>query len=99
MPPYIVIIFINIYIIPFVGNGPLWDVYHKPEHFQECRDYLWAKIFLLNNFFGANVNIVLAREVFSLILSILKCMEWLWYVPNDFQMYCLSPIFLIILFK
>jgi hypothetical protein len=62
MPPYIVIIFINVYIIPFVGNGPLWDVYHKPEHFQECRDYLWAKILLLNNFFGANVIIVIERS-------------------------------------
>ena len=56
LPPYVIIMVINIFIIPSVGNGPIWDVNNSPGRYQECKDYFWSKVLLLNNFIGTDVR-------------------------------------------
>ena len=50
LPPYAISIAIYIYIMPFVGNGPLWDTNNFPSNSYDCKNYWWAYLLMVSNF-------------------------------------------------
>ena len=47
----------------------------------KCVSYWWRNVLNINNLFPE-------KEM---------CAAWSWYLANDFQFFCLSPVFLILL--
>lgn len=45
---------IYIFVIPYVGNGPIWSNEEFPPAKDECKTYWWAFLLMLNNFIGPN---------------------------------------------
>jgi peptidoglycan/LPS O-acetylase OafA/YrhL len=86
-PPFLIAIIINVTIIPWLGSGPLWQAEDFRKYKNEgCYTYWWAYLLFVNNFVPKSAEIP-------------TCMGPLWYIPNDYQYYALSPIFLVILYK
>ncbi len=77
MPPYVIIVIINIYILPPVGNGPIWDVNNSPGRYQECKEYFWSKVLMINDFIGTDVSNFVNKVIrfFKNFLHF-KCMVW-----------------------
>jgi hypothetical protein len=50
LPPYAIAIAIYVFILPFVGNGPLWDPQNFPSSNDDCKNYWWAYILMIQNF-------------------------------------------------
>ena len=60
MPPFLIVFVIYIYIMPYWGSGPLWMAREFPIKNEDCHNYWWAFVILLNNFIpdwrGSNVS-------------------------------------------
>lgn len=59
MPPFLIIFVVYIYIMPYWGSGPLWMAREFPIKNEDCHNYWWAFVALINNFVpdgrGSNV--------------------------------------------
>ena len=75
----------QIQFVAYYGNGPLFITKDYPPYYSDCSTYWYAYILLLNNFIPNGKGT--------------SCMGYLWYIPNDYQFYALSPIFLILLYR
>ncbi|CAF0755779.1 unnamed protein product [Brachionus calyciflorus] len=84
-PPFLITIVIYVQVLPYVGFGPLWNQNKFPSNYEDCYTYWWAYVLFINNFVPNGKGT--------------SCMGYLWYIPNDYQFYALSPIFLILLYK
>ncbi|CAG9329041.1 unnamed protein product [Blepharisma stoltei] len=67
----------------YIGGGPQWPSF-KQLTITGCDDYWWSNLLFLNN--------LLPSDAYC-------CMGWTWYVANDVQFYCFTPIILIIYYK
>uniref|UniRef100_A0A914ULF1 Nose resistant-to-fluoxetine protein N-terminal domain-containing protein n=1 Tax=Plectus sambesii TaxID=2011161 RepID=A0A914ULF1_9BILA len=56
----------------------------RPIEKNYCRISWWTNFIYMNNFLLQHVE---------------QCMGWTWYLANDFQFYCFSPILLVLLWK
>ena len=85
VPPFMIIILIFNFVLPYMGSGPLFNPQDFPPYNNECKEFWWSYLLMVNNFVpywrGA------------------RCMGYLWYIPNDYQFYAISPIFIITLYK
>lgn len=84
IPPYIMIFLLYVYVVPFIGDGPLWSVKDFPVKNAECRQYWWAYFLLINNFISDGKGT--------------ECLGYYWYVSNDFQLFILAPFFILPLY-
>ena len=50
LPPYMIAFIIYIFIMPYVGNGPLWDPNNFPSSNDDCKNYWWAYVLMIQNF-------------------------------------------------
>jgi peptidoglycan/LPS O-acetylase OafA/YrhL len=84
IPPYIMIFLLYIFVVPYLGEGPLWTAKDFPMKNVGCRDYWWAYFLLINNFIPNNGSS--------------ECLGYYWYVSNDFQLFILSPFLILPLY-
>ncbi|XP_077989866.1 nose resistant to fluoxetine protein 6-like [Glandiceps talaboti] len=74
-------------LILHIGNGPEHTLIFSEYTQQYCQDYWWAALFYFHNLYPwpGDLNVM--------------CMGWTWYLQADMQLYIISPIFLILLYK
>ncbi|CAF1532265.1 unnamed protein product [Adineta steineri] len=84
IPPYIMVFLLYIYVVPFIGQGPLWTAKDFPMKNSDCHDYWWAYFLLINNFVPNGVGT--------------RCMGYYWYVSNDFQLFLIAPFLIVPLY-
>jgi peptidoglycan/LPS O-acetylase OafA/YrhL len=82
--PYIMIFLLYIYVVPYIGEGPLWTAKDFPMKNADCRDYWWAYFLLINNFIPSGRGS--------------ECLGYYWYVSNDFQLFVISPFLILPLY-
>lgn len=44
------------YIMPFVGSGPIYAKIMDDFFYEGCKDYWWTNLILINNFYPWNIN-------------------------------------------
>ncbi|CAF2976093.1 unnamed protein product [Rotaria socialis] len=84
VPPYIMIFLLYIYVVPFIGQGPLWTATNFPMKNDDCHNYWWAYFLLVNNFVPGGRGT--------------RCLGYYWYVSNDFQLFVLAPFMIVPLY-
>jgi peptidoglycan/LPS O-acetylase OafA/YrhL len=84
VPPYIMIFLLYIFVVPYIGEGPLWTAKDFPMKNADCRDYWWAYFLLINNFIPSGRGS--------------ECLGYYWYVSNDFQLFVISPFLILPLY-
>ena len=84
MPPYLMIFLLYIYVVPHIGRGPLWTAKDFPMKNEDCHNYWWAYILLINNFVPNGKGT--------------RCLGYYWYVSNDFQLFLIAPLLIVPLY-
>jgi hypothetical protein len=84
IPPYIMIFLLYIYVVPYIGQGPLWTAKYFPMENTDCHYYWWAYFLLINNFLPNGKGT--------------QCLGYYWYVSNDFQLFVIAPFLIVPLY-
>nr|XP_018909874.1 PREDICTED: nose resistant to fluoxetine protein 6-like [Bemisia tabaci]XP_018909875.1 PREDICTED: nose resistant to fluoxetine protein 6-like [Bemisia tabaci]XP_018909878.1 PREDICTED: nose resistant to fluoxetine protein 6-like [Bemisia tabaci]XP_018909879.1 PREDICTED: nose resistant to fluoxetine protein 6-like [Bemisia tabaci] len=50
LPPYIFVIACMIFVLPYLGSGPIWRTFIEPE-VEFCRNNWWLNLLFVNNYF------------------------------------------------
>ena len=82
LPAYAFIIALAYFVIPVLGEGPIWTMYS--DNIEGCGEYWWTNILFINNIYPA-----------SKVLS-QQCMPWTWYLSLDMQFFICVPILMAI---
>jgi len=80
LPLNMVMLLAAVYIMPYVGSGPIWNNYLDMT--QTCKSNWWTNLIWINNLYPAEFND--------------KCLAWTWFVPCYVQLTLLIPILLLI---
>ena len=83
-PPYIMIFLLYVFVVPYVGEGPLWTAKDFPVKNEGCHNYWWAYFLFVNNFIPTG--------------EASECLGYYWYISNDFQLFILSPFLILPLY-
>ncbi|KAI3386199.1 hypothetical protein SNEBB_007434 [Seison nebaliae] len=83
VPTFFAMFCFTVWLVPHLGEGPIWYPDGFPLRRKTCTNYWWSYLLLLNTFIPSDKT----------------CLGFLWYVPNDFHLYCLSIIFIFIMHK
>jgi peptidoglycan/LPS O-acetylase OafA/YrhL len=65
MPLNVMVMLFLIFIMPSIGNGPIWDKFDVMMN--GCNSNWWANVLWMSNFYPVNFDD--------------KCMPWTWFVP------------------
>lgn len=66
LPTYIAVILIFAFILPYMGDGPLWKMIVYPEA-EFCRKNWWTNLLFINNYVNSNeMVIIILYSYFSL---------------------------------
>lgn len=84
-PPYLLSLFIFWKLTPYLGEGPWWEHVKYYVSLTRCNSFWWTNVLYINNFYPTIYDE--------------QCMGWSWYLANDWQMYAITPIFLIVYWK
>ena len=84
VPPYIMIFLLYVFVVPYIGSGPLWKSSDFPMKNADCHNYWWAYFLLVNNFVPNGKGT--------------RCLGYYWYVSNDFQLFLVAPFLIVPLF-
>lgn len=84
IPPYIMIFLLYIFVVPYIGRGPLWSADDFPMKNSDCHNYWWAYFLLINNFVPNGKGT--------------RCLGYYWYVSNDFQLFLIAPLMIVPLY-
>ncbi|XP_049772327.1 nose resistant to fluoxetine protein 6-like [Schistocerca cancellata] len=80
-PLYFMVILFYIYVLPYLGSGPLWKTTVIQEK-ENCEKYWWANILYINNYVGAKNMCILPTWYLSvdfqlqILGAILIYMKW-----------------------
>ena len=78
VPLIATVLMFSMFIMPFLGSGPIWALYEKVM--SPCQDNWWTVLLQINNFYpGSSFDD--------------KCMPWAWFIPALTQMSLLLPLF------
>lgn len=58
VPPYILVMVVYGWCLPYLGDGPLWDKRVGLEA-RRCRDNWWVNLLFINNYVRANNQVSL----------------------------------------
>jgi peptidoglycan/LPS O-acetylase OafA/YrhL len=83
-PAISVVLLFWLNIVPYISNGPLWFKLQQ-EVIENEQRYWWSTFLYVQNFYPTS----LANS----------CMSWLWYIAVDFQLYCFSPVVLLLMYR
>jgi hypothetical protein len=75
MPVNIVCLLMIVYIMPYVGSGPIWNTFATLT--APCTSNWWTNVIWVNNLYPRNFND--------------KCLPWTWFVPCYVQLSLLLP--------
>ncbi|GFU45828.1 nose resistant to fluoxetine protein 6 [Nephila pilipes] len=81
-PPFMFII-AAVYLLPYVGSGPVWKETITDRLAEKCKETWWTNLLYINNFLPNSQ----------------MCLQWMWYIPVDTHLYFLSLFVLIPLKK
>ncbi|KAJ5066185.1 o-acyltransferase [Anaeramoeba ignava] len=81
LPSLIFVLLVYVNVGRFFGDGPLFFDYQKRID-DTCHKHWFSTIFFFNNFYPTKLTNI--------------CMEWTWYLSNDFQFFIIAPIFFIL---
>lgn len=65
---YITVIAIFAFILPYMGDGPLWKLIVYPEA-EFCRKNWWTNLLFINNYVHSNEMVIILFFIYSNILS------------------------------
>ncbi|PSN45544.1 hypothetical protein C0J52_05788 [Blattella germanica] len=82
-PALALIVLINATLLPRLSSGPIWDYAISKTEGKYCSEYWWSTLLYIQNYVNTQENCVLTS----------------WFLAVDMQMYFLSPIFLLTLYK
>ncbi|CDW87686.1 UNKNOWN [Stylonychia lemnae] len=68
-----------IFVMPYLGSGPIWGDYEKIV--DPCKTYWWTNALFINNFYPVAYDD--------------KCLGWNWYLPVYLQLTALLPFILL----
>eukprot|EP01012_Entosiphon_sulcatum_P013262 TRINITY_DN1852_c0_g1_i1.p1 TRINITY_DN1852_c0_g1~~TRINITY_DN1852_c0_g1_i1.p1 ORF type:complete len:670 (-),score=111.56 TRINITY_DN1852_c0_g1_i1:530-2518(-) len=83
-PVYYFVLVLYWKVLPHLTQGPLWPRL-VDGIIPVCDDYWWTNILYINNFHP----FLMANE----------CMQWAWYLANDFQFYSIVPLMIWFYFR
>ena len=69
-----------VYILPYVGSGPVWGSFADAT--QPCHTHWWTNVLWVNNLYPVNYDD--------------KCLPWTWFVPCYVQLSLLLPFLIAI---
>ena len=84
IPPYMMIFLLYIFVVPYIGSGPLWTTKNFPMKNEDCHNYWWAYLLLVNNLVPNGKGT--------------RCLGYFWYVSNDFQLFLIAPLLIVPLY-
>ncbi|XP_050440209.1 nose resistant to fluoxetine protein 6-like [Adelges cooleyi] len=70
LPVHIIMILLTIFIIPHLGNGPLWANQMGLEA-NKCKQYWWTNLLVINNFNEGGNQCLFAGYYISLLLQLM----------------------------
>lgn len=76
-PSYLFVMAVFTSIVPRLSSGPFWYLTSG----KLCNEFMWTNVLYLGNLIPWHMT--LERS----------CMSWSWYLNNDFQFFCLTPLF------
>lgn len=57
LPTYVTMILVTAFILPYMGNGPIWKLVIYPDaHF--CRQNWWTNLLFLNNYVNSSEMVI-----------------------------------------
>nr|CAH7740350.1 unnamed protein product [Callosobruchus chinensis] len=77
------LVLVSVYLLDYMGSGPKW-VLTKEMFQKQCERYWWSSFLYIQNYANEQPHV---------------CLDHTWYLSVDTQLYFLSPIFLILLWK
>jgi len=80
IPLYGLTILCGVHVITKLYEGPLYYLMDMGPNSTYCKENWIYNLLFINNYFGVNE----------------QCLGWSWYLSNDFQMYILLPIIVIL---
>ncbi|KAJ8909465.1 hypothetical protein NQ315_011234 [Exocentrus adspersus] len=82
-PALAALVLVTANLVQYMGTGPLW--YNIPVSLAEpCREYWWTTLLYVQNYVNKNSSMCLGHS---------------WYLSVDMQLYFISPLILIPLYK
>lgn len=97
-------IFIQVSIYKFLGNGPLWNKF-SDDTATICGKYWWTTLLYIQNYVNPETMVFtiilhLKHRLFSIQFnSQFQCIPQTWYLSCDMQLYILSPILILPLLR
>ncbi len=87
LPTYLFILFGYWLLLPYLGNGPVWNrhIGQGREQYNNCERFWWTNLLFINNMYPWNLQD--------------QCLFWGWYLAVDMQFYLIAPIVLFPLYK
>ena len=78
--PIIFVTIIALFLLRYMGSGP---IFKQSMVFLEepCRRNWWPNLLFINNFYPVSMGD--------------QCIPWVWYLPNDFQFFLISPFIIL----
>lgn len=70
-PTYVTVMLIFVFVLPYIGNGPLWKLIVYPEA-EFCRKNWWTNILFINNYVNTYEMVILIKYISLVIYSILS---------------------------
>jgi hypothetical protein len=80
MPLNITALLALVYILPYMGSGPIWNDFHTLV--DPCKDNWWTNLLWVSNFYPAEYD--------------KRCLPFTWFVPCYVQLSILLPFILLI---
>lgn len=100
LPLKVVLVFLVVSVFRYFGSGPFWDTYSKPLQFY-CEKNWWKTMLFIQNYAQPEEMVGFFPLFFFLFLTNLffQCLGHSWYVAIDMQLYILSPLIILPLWK
>ena len=77
VPLLATVLMFSMFIVPFLGAGPIWQLYEKVM--APCQDNWWTVLLQMNNLYPASSFDD-------------KCMPWAWFIPALTQLSLILPL-------
>lgn len=98
LPLKVVLVLLAVSVFRYFGSGPFWDTYSKPLQFY-CEKNWWKTMLFIQNYAQPEEMVsIFGFEKLNWLLCF-QCLGHSWYIATDMQLYILSPIAILPLWK
>lgn len=78
-PMYITVIVIFAFILPYMGDGPLWKLIVYPEA-EFCRKNWWTNLLFINNYVYSNEMVIILFFIYKVIFYLILIIYLNFYI-------------------